>query len=59
MISSSVNCLMDHWHNKNIFAIIHSQGHVMCRGQCQTRGKFDNFEHYIVHLKCFKLSKII
>ena len=37
MISSFVNCLMDHLHNNNIFAIIHSQGHVMCRGQCQTR----------------------
>ena len=43
MISSYVISLMDNLQNKNIFEIIHCQGHVMCRGQNQNRGKLYNF----------------
>ena len=45
MISSSVISLMDNRHNKNIFEMIHCQGHAMCRGQSQNQEKFDNVGH--------------
>ena len=58
MISSSVICLMENLHSKNIFGLIHCQGHVMCRGESQNRGKLDNFGRKIAHLQCFNYPKV-